>query len=481
MRHKMFEDESEFKKIVDRLNIDTDSDPAYQKSLRQKMLSVFNESNNKSQKSTTPFSVVRRIIMRNPVTKLAAAAAIIIAILVGLPFLSSNSSSIVLADVLERIEQTGAFMYKMKMTMTIFANSPRKQQIRGIATISKEYGMKAQVEITDPNIGEAMIHQMYLLLDQKLMITLIPEKKKYMRMELDDKLLASKKKENNDPREMLKQILACKYTELGRSEINGIEVEGFKTTDPDFAAVAVDEIEMTLWVDVKSWLPVLWEMDMKMNEQMTIHGIFYDYQWDIPVFESDFKPVIPADYTSMTDDGYERLGRTGTEKVAQEYVEIIGRKKSIATDHYNRGEAHYFDGEYDQAFSELNKAIEKDPALARAYIARGTAYNDKNEFDLAIADFTRAIEIKPMAAHAYISRGVAYENKDEYDMAIADYNKAIEIDPKVSDVYNCRARAYYHKGEYNKAWKDINKSQALGQNVDSKLLEKLREASGKDG
>jgi len=152
-----------------------------------------------------------------------------------------------------------------------------------------------------------------------------------------------------------------------------------------------------------------------------------------------------------------------------------------ANDHYNRGDAHYFDGDYDQAFLELTKAIEKDPTLVRAYVTRGQAYNDKNEFDLAIADFSRIIELKPADPHAYRYRGMAYGNKGQYDLALADYSKAIEIDPTVADAYSGRARAYYYKGQYDKAWKDVYKAQALGQQVDSKLLEKLRKASGRDG
>ena len=156
------------------------------------------------------------------------------------------------------------------------------------------------------------------------------------------------------------------------------------------------------------------------------------------------------------------------------------KDKSAATDHRDRGFAHYENGEYDQAFSELTKAIEIDPGDAPAYIIRGMAYNDKDKFDLAIADFTKVIEIKPTDAHAYVSRGMAYGNKGEYDPAVADYSKAIEIDPTIYDAYSLRARAYTYKGEYDKAWKDVYEAQALGHPVDSKLLEKLREASGRD-
>ncbi len=155
-------------------------------------------------------------------------------------------------------------------------------------------------------------------------------------------------------------------------------------------------------------------------------------------------------------------------------------KSVTATDHYDRGEAHYLAGEYDQAFSELTKAIEMDPNLARAYVIRGIAYHDKGKHDLAIADFTKVIEIKPTDAHAYISRGMSYKSKGEYDLAIADYSKAIEIDPTLTGPYRGRARAYTYKGEYDKAWKDVYEAQALGRPVDSKLLEKLREASGRD-
>ena len=622
----MFEDESEFRKIIDRLNIDTGPDLAHRDDLRRQLLRVFNEPKQQSQKPVTPNGILRRTIMKNPITKLAAAAVIIIAILVGLPFFSSNGSSVVLADVLERIEQTQAFMYRMKMTMTgaMMSGIPDgKKEMEGTIVISNEYGMKMEITTTDADSGaEEMTQQMYLLPDQKLMLLIMPGQKKYTRMELDDDLIARQKKQNNDPREMMKQILACKYTELGRSEINGIEVEGFETTDPMFSAGVADNVEVKLWVDVKTWLPVLWEMDMKMNERMSMHGVISDFQWDIPVVASDFEPVIPEDYTAMIDDGYkvpsmteeaalegleffaemsgkypkkvglmslmqefqallknrkdlieagqrldEEMGRLTIEersknimdlmrpvqslgmfymtlvqdkkepayygdtvtvqdvekvlmrwKVSDDEYRVIfgdlsaldvsadelaglekasiddgykmpsvteeaapeGTGESTAIDHYDRGETHYFDAEYDQAFSELTKAIEKDPTLARAYETRGTAYNDKKEFDLAIADFTKVIELKPADAHAYVSRGVAYGNKGQYDLAVADYSKAIEIDPTVAGAYGCRARAYYYKGEYDKAWKDVYKAQALGRKVDSKLLEKLPKASGTD-
>ena len=247
-------------------------------------------------------------IMKTRTIKFAAAAAIIIAVFIGLPFFSGNGSGVALADVLERIEQAQAFMYRMKMTTTgaMMSGMPagKKIEMESTIIISNEYGMKMEMTMTDPNTGqEEMTQQMYILPDKKMMISLMPEQKKYMRMEFDDDLLASMKRQNNDPREMIKQIMGCEYTELGRSVIDGIEVEGFRTTDPAFYGGAMENLELTLWVDVEKWLPVRTEMDFKMNEQMQMHGVIYDYQWDIQVDASEFKPVIPEDFTAFPTEG----------------------------------------------------------------------------------------------------------------------------------------------------------------------------------
>jgi len=94
-----------------------------------------------------------------------------------------------------------------------------------------------------------------------------------------------------------------------------------------FSAGMADDVEVKLWVDVKTWLPVLWEIDMKMNEQMEVRGVISDFQWDIPVVAGDFKPAIPADYTSLEDDGYKMPSMT--EEAALEglkfFAEITGR------------------------------------------------------------------------------------------------------------------------------------------------------------
>ncbi|MHC4658073.1 MAG: hypothetical protein ACYS83_02700, partial [Planctomycetota bacterium] len=71
------------------------------------------------------------------------------------------------------------------------------------------------------------------------------------------------------------------------------------TTDPGISSGTTGDVKVTLWVDSKSWLPYLAEMDMSINEQTRSRSTFYDYQWDVPVEKSEFVPVIPDDYEAL--------------------------------------------------------------------------------------------------------------------------------------------------------------------------------------
>ena len=105
--NEMFKDESEFKKIIARLNIDTEPNPAHRETLRRQMLSVFNETAQQSQKRTTPLGVLRRTIMKSPITKLAAAAVIIAAIMLGMYALTGSVevTSITMAQVRQAMQR----------------------------------------------------------------------------------------------------------------------------------------------------------------------------------------------------------------------------------------------------------------------------------------------------------------------------------------------------------------------------------------
>ena len=120
-----------------------------------------------------------------------------------------------------------------------------------------------------------------------------------------------------------------------------------------------------------------------------------------------------------------------------------------------------------------------DKARAVVCFTKGVSYQDKGQWDKAIAEYNKAIEINPSYAEAYYNRGVAYGRKGQYDQAISDCNKVIELNPSYAKAYYNRGVAHYFKGKYDKAWEDVLKAQSLGNPVQIRFLEALREASGR--
>jgi len=73
---------------------------------------------------------------------------------------------------------------------------------------------------------------------------------------------------------------------------------------------------------------------------------------------------------------------------------------------------------------------------AKFYNNRGIAYGEKGQYDQAISDFNRAIETNPMDNKAYNNRGIVYRIRGQYDQAISDFNRAIEINSMDADAFN---------------------------------------------
>jgi hypothetical protein len=246
-----------------------------------------------------------RFIMKSPLTKLAAAAVVVIACLIGLSLWRTTGSGIALADVLARVEQVKAFrcQWSTKVTGEDPNKKPYSSEARGTILTSQEYGRKGKIEQLDPNGGWSTSTEVYTFADKKTKIIITPKEKKYWRIELDD-VFAERVWQNNPqaPRTFLKKILACKYESMGRATMDGIEVEGFQTTDPNFFSFGVGggqngQIDTKMWVDVKTRLPVRYDFTIAGIEH--VHFEMHDLQWDVPVAAAEFKPIIPEDYASL--------------------------------------------------------------------------------------------------------------------------------------------------------------------------------------
>lgn len=249
-----------------------------------------------------------RKIMKSPATKLATAAVIITACVIGVSLWKTTGSGIALADVLARIEQITAYSYQVHSTMT---REQTTEESTNTLLISQEYGIKMTSKTVDPNNGDIQGGETYLLPKKNSIIFINHKGKKYVPVKYDGGQLDFYKEEYNDPHTIIKQILGCDHISLGQSVVDGITVEGFQTTDltyeggflgqSDFIG-EYQKVDVKLWVDVKTFLPIRLEEDIATKKGIQTHEISSDFQWNIVVNAADFEPNIPDDYTSPIGD-----------------------------------------------------------------------------------------------------------------------------------------------------------------------------------
>lgn len=263
------------------------------------------KAQNVSHKDLAPSQYnIGRKIMKSSLTKPSIAAFVMVAFLIGLSLWRGAESGIALADVLARVEQVKA--YRSQWSAKVTGEDPKKphsSEIRGTWLVSQEYGWKAKIERLDPKGGESTLQELYFSPEKKTKIIVWPMQKKYRRTEFDDRW--AEQWPDYDPRTMTKRILECKYKSLGETTIDGIEVEGFQTTDPNWSGnnPSMSQVDVKMWVDVKTQLPVRYDYTYVLfdpNEDKIIERdnyVVHDFQWDLVVDAAEFEPVIPDDYS----------------------------------------------------------------------------------------------------------------------------------------------------------------------------------------
>jgi len=260
---------------------------------------VLHAQQNRTKKSPALPARIWRMTMKSPISRLAIATVVAIAGLTGLSLWRGTGSGVALADVLTRLGQVSAYMYQMSTTSTSRTTGMTvNTAVESTIIASHDHGTKMTMRMRVAGSGQESLSENYMLPQKKVWYTVMPNEKKYMRMDYDEAQLVRQQTQNNDPRAMVEMILRCNYRSLGRSVVDGVEVEGFETTDPNYLSGMFGQADVKMWVDVKTQLPVRSEQDVQ-TDQMQMHMVSHSFQWDVTVSEADFEPVIPEDYTPL--------------------------------------------------------------------------------------------------------------------------------------------------------------------------------------
>ncbi len=125
----------------------------------------------------------------------------------------------------------------------------------------------------------------------------IPGEKKWSKTPLPPEQRGKMPEEYKDPGEYLSRFLARPYKELGRSVIDGVEVEGIEVTDPPTDGEKLENSVGRLWVDVETELPIQIEIEGAANGAAV--RWLMEFKWSEAVDPALFEPNIPSDFTPL--------------------------------------------------------------------------------------------------------------------------------------------------------------------------------------
>ena len=199
--------------------------------------------------------------------------------------------------------------------------------------------------------------------------------------------------------------------------------------------------------------------------------------------------------TCPDEEGWLRLGevlrRMGqfdkSEEVYQILLEQTTNESKMAPIYGQIGLAKYSQGEYKEAITFYEKAMEiykKDlPSnnlnLAKSYMNIGNVYFNMGEYSKALSYNEKSLKIKqqslppnhPNLAASYMNIGSVYFNMGEYSKALSSHEKSLEIKqqslppnhPDLATSYNNIGEVYRTMGEYSKALSYYKKSLEIQQ------------------
>jgi len=263
----MTPNEKQFENFVSNINFDDTPDPGHRDKLEQNLLRALAEQTRRK----TPLKIWRTI-MKSRMTKLAAAAVIIIAVLIGLHFTANPfEATVTFAEVVQPILNARTAILDIIIGEEDAGGPVIHDMVRGSRIRRTLSSVKTVVSIIDLETGR--------------ILSLDSEKKEAEYIDL--KGLPSMPNYMEILRNVITELQDTPgfvVEELGEQEIQGRRVIGFRATHP--------KAEITIWADPRTALPIRIEQE---GGQMKV--ICKNLMFDVRMDESLFSMDVPEGYT----------------------------------------------------------------------------------------------------------------------------------------------------------------------------------------
>lgn len=264
-----------------------------------------------------PHYNIWRFIMENRITRYSAAAVVALAaalVLFG-PFGTSKNGGIVLADVKQKVAEFETMVLRGQKTFLrpgepgdVFEFDGMKCKFDLVKYFSKQHGFTEEGYVEDN-----LIYRITFNLPKRQTLIVFPPHKKYVTFTSTDDV-AKIMETVTTPNGFFNLLLESDYKELGRDNIDGVEVEGFEFQNVEpikeiFPKVVFDIQDYTgkVWIGIEEQLPVRLESDlvigksfMTMFNDLNLHEVNVLDKYNVELDEDIFDTNAPEGYTEFT-------------------------------------------------------------------------------------------------------------------------------------------------------------------------------------
>ncbi len=141
----------------------------------------------------------------------------------------------------------------------------------------------------------------------------------------------------------------------------------------------------------------------------------------------EFEAAVPA--STQETPSPEKLSQIDElRRRIEDLQALIPAEMQSAEYYFKKGNAFYFENQYEKAIAAYEKAIELKPDFSEAYSNRGVALGNLSRYEEAILSHDKAIKLKPDTPSSWYNRACCYALQENVEKTVLDLKKAIDLD-----------------------------------------------------
>lgn len=116
---------------------------------------------------------------------------------------------------------------------------------------------------------------------------------------------------------------------------------------------------------------------------------------------------------------------------------------------------------FDEALSEFQAIIKKQPTAKLAYLGAGNMLLRQKRYDEALTHFRTVMRLDPLMPQAPIAAGRVYLRQGCFDHAMEEFQTALSIDPTLPQPYRGIGQVLIKQKQYDEAIEQLRQAQRL--------------------